>query len=275
MGQYLNTDICLKNYTKLYNTSYFVDKSTIIEDLNSRIGINNQYIYISRPIQFGKTSIADMIGAYYCKEVDSKEIFGTLKIKNANSYDEYLNKYNIIKISFNELTDNNHDTYENYIDRIKSILIEDIIKAYPNLKNNNYENKAISDLLMDTEDEFIFILDEWDYIFRAKLFEENQSDFSRFLMNLLKDKSYVALCYMTGVLPIQTYDLDMFNEFKFLKDRKFEKYFGFTEEEVKLLCAKSKNVSFKEIDECYDSYLSDTNIKLYDPHSVIFALENN
>ena len=49
----------------------------------------------------------------------------------------------------------------------------------------------------------------------------------------------------------------------------------FTEEEVKLLCAKSKNVSFKEIDECYDSYLSDTNIKLYDPHSVIFALENN
>lgn len=275
MGQYLNTDSCFKNYKKLYNTSYFVDKSPIIEDLNSRIGINNQYIYISRPIQFGKTSIANMIGAYYCKNVDSKKIFDTLKIKNTNSYNKHLNKYNIIKISFNELADHIPYTYDNYINRVKSILIKDITKAYPNLKNNNYENKSISDLLMDTGDEFIFILDEWDYIFREKLFEENQSDFSIFLMNLLKDKSYVALCYMTGVLPIKTHDLDMFNEFTFLKDRKFEKYFGFTEEEVKSICSKSKNIHFKEIKECCNSYLSDTNIKLYNPHSVIFALENN
>ena len=77
MGRYLNTDSCFKNYQKLYNNRYFVDKSLIIEHLNDRIGTNSQYICITRPRRFGKTSIAEMLGAYYCKAVDSKEIFDT------------------------------------------------------------------------------------------------------------------------------------------------------------------------------------------------------
>lgn len=279
MGRYLNTDSCFKNYQKLYNNRYFVDKSLIIEDLNDRIGTNSQYICITRPRRFGKTSIAEMLGAYYCKDVDSKEIFDTLKIKNTNSYDGYLNKYNLIKISFNELPDKNLDSYESYINRIQLLLTEDILESYPHLKNSNYQDKSLSDLLMDTGDEFIFILDEWDYIFGAKLFEENQSDFLRFLMNLLKDKSYVALCYMTGVLPIKNYsdtsDLNMFNEFTFLRDRKFENYFGFTEEEVKVLCDKNQNISFDELEDWYNGYSTVNDIKLYNPRSVISALENN
>lgn len=279
MGRYLNTDSCFKNYQKLYNNRYFVDKSLIIEHLNDRIGTNSQYICITRPRRFGKTSIAEMLGAYYCKAVDSKEIFDTLKIKNANSYDEYLNKCNIIKISFNERPDNNLNNYEKYINRIKSILTKDIMQAYPHLKNNNYEDNNLSDLLMDTGDEFIFILDEWDYIFSINQFKENQPDFLSFLMNLLKDKPYVALCYMTGVLPIKKYsdtsELNMFNEFNFLKDRIFGKYFGFTEDEVKVLCDKNQNISFNELEDWYNGYSTANDIKLYNPRSVISALENN
>ncbi|MGN1033575.1 MAG: AAA family ATPase, partial [Intestinibacter sp.] len=159
------------------------------------------------------------------------------------------------------------------------LLTEDIIEAYPHLKNSNYQDKSLSDLLMQTGDEFIFILDEWDYIFGAKLFVEKQSAFLRFLMNLLKDKSYVALCYMTGVLPIKNYsdtsDLNMFNEFTFLRDRKFENYFGFTEEEVKVLCNKNQSVSFNELENWYNGYSTVNDIKLYNPRSVISALENN
>lgn len=279
MGRYLNTDSCFKNYKKLYNNPYFVDKSLIIDDLNNRIGTNSQYICITRPRRFGKTSIADMIGSYYSKAIDSKEIFSKLKIANTNSYDEYINKCNIIKISFNEFVDNNANTYESYISRIKNILIEDIKSAYPDLKNNDYTNKSLSDILIDTKDEFIFILDECDYIFGARLFEENYADFLRFLMNLLKDKPYVALCYMTGVLPIKNYsdtsELNMFNEFTFLRDRRFEKYFGFTEEEVQSLCQKNQNVNFSELKDWYNGYSTANDIQVYNPRSVISALENN
>ena len=58
MGRYLNTDSCFKNFHKLYNNSYFVDKSLIIGDLNNRIGTNSQYICITLHRRFGKTSIA-------------------------------------------------------------------------------------------------------------------------------------------------------------------------------------------------------------------------
>ena len=41
-------------------------------------------------------------------------------------------------------------------------------------------------------DEFIFIIDEWDYIFSHDLYPEHQGDFLEFLRDLLKDRPYVA-----------------------------------------------------------------------------------
>ena len=84
---------------------------------------------------------------------------------------------------------------------------------------------------------FIFIIDEWDYIFNNDLFtEEDRKEFLRFLEDLLKDKPYVELAYMTGVLPIAKYSsgsaLNMFLEFNMINDYMYDKYFGFTNEEV-------------------------------------------
>ena len=48
-----------------------------------------------------------------------------------------------------------------------------------------------------------------------------------------RDRAYVALAYMTGVLPIKKYStgsaLNMFKEYTMLRDPYFEEYFGFTE----------------------------------------------
>ncbi|ETJ29303.1 hypothetical protein Q604_UNBC16155G0001, partial [human gut metagenome] len=63
------------------------------------------------------------------------------------------------------------------------------------------EEDSLYKMLIKTEKKFIFIFDEWDYIFNSNLFEEHQNDFLEFLRNLLKDQPYVALAYMTGVLP--------------------------------------------------------------------------
>jgi len=276
MTVYLNTNKSLENYRELFNEEYFVDKSEIIGLLNEKIFSKSKYVCITRPRRFGKSSVVDMFGAYYSKAVDSKEIFNRLNISKADDYEEHLNKYNVISISFNRIPDKNK-TYEGYIDLIQSALIDDIKSMYPDVEFKSYFN--ISDMLFCTKDKFIFIFDEWDYIFNNNLFIENQNDFLEFLRNLLKDQPYVALAYMTGVLPIKKYSsgsaLNMFDEFTFLKDRIFGEYFGFTEEEVIRLCDKNGEMEFKELESWYNGYLTAKGIKIYNPRSVVKSLQNN
>lgn len=276
MSIYLNTSKPLENYKELFNEKYFIDKSKIIELLNDRISTKSKYVCITRPRRFGKSSVADMLGAYYSKAVDSKDIFNKLNISKVSEYEEYLNKYNVISISFNKIPDKNI-TYDEYIKLIQSALRDDITEAYPDLKVKDYY--TISDMLFLTGDKFIFIFDEWDYIFNNSLFEENQNDFLEFLRNLLKDQPYVALCYMTGVLPIKKYSsgsaLNMFDEYTFLKDRKFGEYFGFVEEEVIELCNRNGKMNFKDLESWYNGYFTATGIRVYNPRSVVKALQNN
>ena len=157
MGLYLNSDRSFKNYEELYRSDYFVDKSLIIEHLNRLIGKRSKYLCITRPRRFGKTSVADMIAAYYSKAVDSKDIFDNLKISKSHGYSENLNKYNVINISFNKIPDNGK-TYDDYMNMIKKSLISDIVKYYPYIDPDKFF--TIGDMLESTGDKFIFVLDE-------------------------------------------------------------------------------------------------------------------
>ena len=87
---------------------------------------------------------------------------------------------------------------------------------------------------------------------------------------------------MTCVLPIKKYSsgsaLNMFDEYKFLKDRSFSEFFGFTEEEVKELCSRYKR-NFQEAQAWYDGYeLVDIEegrkktYSMYSPKSVVDAM---
>ena len=245
MAIYLNSINPYENYRSLYRSKYFVDKSLIIDKLNEVIETSDKYICITRPRRFGKSSVADMIGAYYSKAVNSKEVFENLKISNEDNYKEYLNKYNVISISFNEIPDN-MKSYDDYINNIINELKKELINNF-NI-NDIDKTDSLKRILEKSQEKFIFIFDEWDYIFNNNLFEEHQNDFLEFLRNLLKDRSYVALAYMTCVLPIKKYSsgsaLNMFDEYTFLKDRSFSEFFGFTEEEVKKLCEKNKKMIF-------------------------------
>ena len=52
---------------------------------------------------------------------------------------------------------------------------------------------------------FVIIIDEWDAIFREyKDDREGQKKYLDFLRDWLKDKEYIALAYMTGILPIKS-----------------------------------------------------------------------
>lgn len=86
-------------------------------------------------------------------------------------------------------------------------------------------------------DRFIFVLDEWDYIYHQTFVtEKDKESFTRFLSVHLKDQPYVEMAYMTGILPIAKYSsgsgLNMFCEYTMVNEEKYDEYFGFTDREV-------------------------------------------
>lgn len=154
-----------------------------------------------------------------------------------------------------------------------------------------YEDDSAADVLETIFEEcdqqrFVFVLDEWDFIFHKDFVtEENKKQYVLFLSNLLKDRSYVQLTYMTGILPIAKYssgsELNMFWEYTMASEAKYNEYFGFTDSEVDQLYEKyTRNtreihISREDLKEWYDGYTTKSGERMYNPRSVVLALTNN
>lgn len=246
----------------------------LIKKISPMIRTNEKYICITRPRRFGKTVNANMLGAYYTKGYDSHELFRQLEIAGTQDFENHINKYNVIHIDFSVVPDFCEE-YRTYLKSIIRKLQEDLTEVYPGLKGKEYA--GVNEMLQATGDSFVFILDEWDSIFYEKYVDsEDRKHFLKFLRALLKDKPYVDLVYMTGILPIAKYssgsELNMFWEYNFMNDRTFEEQFGLTEDEVKELCKKHTSVSYEELVWWYDGYLTGDGRHLFNPRSVNRAL---
>ena len=115
-----------------------------------------------------------MLASYYSKNADFKELFDKLEISKSSSYKEHLNKHNVIYMTFNQIP-NTNCTYEDFIGRYTSFLLKDLKEICPEIEVN--EKMLLSDMFdhiyQKQANDFIFILDEWDYIFNNNLFSEN------------------------------------------------------------------------------------------------------
>lgn len=288
MGTYLNSVTPYSLYKNETLKPYFVDKTRLLEELFPLVETGTNYICITRPRRFGKTVMASMAAAFFGRGMDSEDIFHTLEVGKADGYQKHLNQHHVIYIPLNELP-RKGKTYEDYIDRIESMLIKDLIRAYPG--SGIDPEAAIWDILnelYETENhvQFIFILDEWDYIFhRDFVTGEDKKNYISFLRNLLKDKPYVSLAYMTGILPIAKYssgsELNMFLEYSMASQSKFGGYFGFTESEVDMLYQRyldivlKAGISREDLRVWYDGYHTLLGERMYNPRSVVAALSNN
>ncbi len=288
MGFYLNSAAPCSLYRSEATSTYFVDKSMILEELFPFVEQGNKHICITRPRRFGKTVMANMIGAFFGKGADAHEIFDRLKISTSEGYQKNLNAYDVIYIDFSKMP-NTCTSYSQYIARIEKRLMKDLINAFPVCDIE--PDTSLWDMLDYIFDEyagqrFIFVMDEWDYIFhRDFVTEKDKESFLIFLSNLLKDHAYVAMSYMTGILPISKYssgsELNMFMEFKMTSMEMFGEYFGFTDEEVDNLykeysqICQNPQVSRKGLREWYDGYFTASGKRLYNPRSVVMALRFN
>lgn len=289
MGFYLNGTMAYTLYENEAKRPYFVDKSRMLEELFTQMSEGNTYICLTRPRRFGKTIMANMIVSFFSKACSSRSLFNRLVIAKAKEYEHFLGRYNVVHISFNDFP-RDCRSYEQYIRRIENILAKDLAREFPDV---NFEPKdALWDMFMTLymehpEVSFLFVLDEWDFIFHQEFVtEEDKRAYLIFLRSLLKDRPYVKLAYMTGILPIAKYssgsELNMFVEYTMARSRLFSEYFGFSDAEVDMLYERyrkrqtsSPRISREALRWWYDGYATPSGMRLYNPRSVVLALSSN
>ena len=289
MGIYVNSKNAYTLYKKETVKPYFIDKTLILNELIPLMEEGSNYLCITRPRRFGKTVMANMIAAFFSKGCSSEDIFKNLQIHQNKDYQKHINKYTVIHIMFSDLP-RNCISYAQYINRIEEIIIKDLKKEYPDISID--EHNTVWDILLEIYAEkqdinIVFVLDEWDFIFHQKFItEEDKAAYLLFLGNLLIDRPYISLVYMTGILPIAKYSKDsvfnVFEEYTMINEEKFSELFGFTDEEVDQLYERylgnirhQDMIDREDIKSHYDGYYAKTGVKLYNPRSVVLALSNN
>ena len=262
-----------------FNSKIYVDKSMLIEQTNSIIGTGTRFVCISRPRRFGKSMAANMLSAYYSSGCDSKEFFDKLKISKAPDYSKHLNKYNVVHINMVQYM-GEAKSVEELISFITEDLFDEMSAEFPDVHQPARRTliKYLQSVFAAKEVPFIFIIDEWDCIFRQKKDnKDEQKQYLDFLRDLLKDQSYVALAYMTGILPIKKYGehsaLNMFTEISITSPGNYAEFTGFTNDEVKLLCDEY-GMDFESVKARYDGY-DLKGISIYNPRSVVMSMTNH
>ena len=274
MGIYLNPGN--ERFFQALNSDIYVDKSMLISVTNKKINTEQKYICVSRPRRFGKSMNLGMLAAYYSRGCDSKNMFDTLSVAKDESYLKYLNKYNVIYINMQDFLSGSKNV-DDMLELLKQSITIDLEDDFSDINLHKELGLAysMSRVYDKTGIPFVILIDEWDCVMREHMKDkEALKTYLDFLRSWLKDKSYVALTYMTGILPIKKYGthsaLNMFREYSMIKYTELNGYIGFTNEEVEMLCRKY-DMDFEDMKLWYDGYrLGDTEI--YCPNSVICAI---
>ena len=282
MGSYLNPSN--KGFRQSLQSKIYVDKSMLIARINEVLDTEQKFICVSRPRRFGKSMAANMLAAYYGSGEDTAPLFDKLKIAGEASYKEHLNQYDVIKINMQSFL-SSASTVDAMLERLQKYVSMELRAKYRDLFYLDTDNfiQVMMDVYAQTNRPFVILIDEWDCLFREYAHNtEAQKKYLDFLRAWLKDQSYVALAYMTGILPIKKYGshsaLNMFSEYSMTNPRELAEYFGFTEDEVRELC-KEYNMSFEEARAWYDGYElvtqhanGQTVYSMYSPKSVVDAM---
>ena len=282
MGRFVNPDNSA--FQAALNSRIYVDKTGLIEKINAVVNTRQKYICVSRPRRFGKSMATDMLAAYYDQSVDTARLFDTLQIAKTETYQKYRNQYDVLKVNMQEFLSMTHSMDE-MLAVFQKRMIADLKRGYPDYVMDGEDSLvfAMKDVYAHTKCPFIILIDEWDCLFREyKQDKEAQKKYLDFLRVWMIDQEYVALAYMTGILPIKKYGshsaLNMFTEYSMTNPREMAEFFGFTEEEVHALCATYKR-NFEEAQAWYDGYelvaMDGENPKIYSmysPKSVVDAM---
>lgn len=275
MGIYLNPGN--EGFATAVRSKIYVDKTRLIAYTNEVFGTEQKYICVSRPRRFGKSMAANMLCAYYSKECDSQTLFSGLNIECDKSYHTFLNKYDVLFLNIQQLLSSAEDS-ERLVSYIQKTVLEELRLIYGDMISMQETRlpSALASVYARSKQGFVIIIDEWDCVFRElKEKGEVQKEYLDFLKDLFKDRTYVKLAYMTGILPIKKYGthsaLNVFYEYSMTDPKRLAEFVGFTEDEVKQLC-EQYHMDFDEAKRWYDGYCFRRMKHIYNPKSVVDAM---
>ena len=291
MGTYINRGNC--EFSDIVNSEY-VDKTSLIPFINKTLNTESRYSCVTRCRRFGKSMAAKMLCAYYDKSCDSRELFRGLKAEQDKSFEKYLNKYSVIYLDVTSFTAR-PELGDRIVRVIQEKIIEELKDTFPDVryKDNSDLMDTLAAIHQETDEKFFFIIDEWDAICRE--FPERRKmkgdassvaptildEYVMLLRRLFKTQDsdeVFAGAYLTGILPIKKYNtesaLNNFREYSMINPGRMANVLGFTHDEVKELC-HSFDMDIKKMEQWYDGYRIGRASHIFNPYSVMRAIEND
>ena len=277
MGIYLNPGN--HAFAEAICSKIYIDKTGLIACTNELIKTKEKYLCISRPRRFGKSMTLEMLAAYYSCGCDSRELFAGFKIAQHKDFEKHLNQYDVIYLNMQQFLI--RAKKQEVTQCLEQAVLEELREAYGDCFSEQVTDlaTALEKIFVKTEKQFIFLIDEWDCVMRERQESEAmQKQYLDFLRDLLKDQPYVALAYVTGILPVKKYGqhsaLNMFWEYSMTDQSMLEEYTGFTDREVKALC-EQYGMDFAETSSWYDGYTFTEYQHVYNPKSVVEAMRRH
>ena len=288
--------IGISDYVRAQSEYYYVDKTLLIKEFLDQKPLVSLF---TRPRRFGKTLNMDMLRVFFeISEEDTSRYFADKAIwKCGETYCSHQGKYPVIFLTFKDVK---FDTWETTIDKIRGLLQEEYGR-HRELEQSDrlaeYEKEFFSKIISGTASEVeltfaleklskmlnsyygkapIIIIDEYDTPIQEGYSRDFYDEIIGFMRNFFsgafKDNKNISYGFLTGILRIaQESIFSGLNNLTVnsVMDKEYDKYFGFTQKEVrKMLEYYGVPEKEEEIRCWYDGYLFG-NEEIYNPWSVI------
>ena len=290
----------VENFEQMIKENYYyVDKTRLIGELLRNGGMVNLF---TRPRRFGKTLNMSMLEHFFSIEGEENLFEGLEIAKDTKLCEAYRGKYPVIFLSLKGINAGSYDTaFRLTMETVKGAAKKaKFLEMSEKLDNHEKEDyrvlldkemdeatlflslKTLSELLEKHYGEKVIVLiDEYD-VPLAKAFENGYYDQMVFLIRnlleqVLKTNNSLKFAVMTGCMRISKESiftgLNNFTTFT-ITDVDFDKYFGFTDREVReLLKYYACTDKYESIKEWYDGYRFG-NVEVYCPWDVVSYLRS-
>ena len=239
-------------------------------------------VLVSRPRRFGKSYAASMLSAYYSAGCDSRHVFEGLAIARDATFERHLNAYNVVNLDMTEVI--HAAGVRGAVEEVSRLLLPELRSLAPDAGQSdagmgNELTSTLFDVARKTGRKFVFVIDEWDAVYRlAKDDQQAQDTYAEWLRALFKGGTFtdttIQGAYLTGILPLKKHGhqsaVSDFREYTMVRPGDYAPYVGFTQEEVVALCARH-DMDLADMRRWYDGYDLPKAGRLYAPYSVMEA----
>ena len=286
----------ISDYIRAQSEYYYVDKTMLIREFLDQKPLVSLF---TRPRRFGKTLNMDMLRVFFeISDEDTERYFYDKNIwKCGSEYQSHQGKYPVIFLTFKDVK---FDSWDATLNKIRGLLQTEYGRHQElaeSKKIQAYEKQYFLKVINGTATEVdltsalenlsrmlnkhygkapIIIIDEYDTPIQegyAKDFYDEIIGFMRnFFSGAFKDNRNLSYGFLTGILRIaQESIFSGLNNLTVnsVMDEAYDRYFGFTEKEVKeMLEYYGIAEKYEELKTWYDGYIFG-NSEIYNPWSVI------